>query len=433
MRKLILIFILPIIPIILSPYITFAADPTELEKQIEQVRQEREALVEEQKRLQAELEATNKESQTLGSVVKSLDATRKKLANDINITQSKINTTNLTIKSLEGTMSQKEKQIIVHREAIARTISALSDYDSRPLILNLLASEELSDIWKDRNQVEDLNTRLQEEIDLLRETRLALIKQKEEKIKVAEEQISLKGQLSGQKTVIEENQKAKQLLLTETKNKESEYQKMLADNLAKQKQFESDLSRLEEELRITLDPSLIPKEGHNVLFWPLDSIFITSKFGPRSLGQHNGVDFRAAMGTPVKSVLSGVVQGVGNTDENNARFKREGKPICVSYGGWVLIKHGNGLTSVYAHLSSTIVKVGQSVGTREIIGYSGGTPGVYGSGYSTGPHLHLGLFASQGVEIRPLTSSKGGCQSTPMPVALGKEAYLDPLSYLPTL
>ena len=426
-------FISLLIICVLTPLVLQAANPTELEQQIEQVRREREVLLEEQKKLQAVLEVINKESQNLGAAVKSLDTTRKKLAKDISITQSRITSTNLTIKSLDGTMSKKEQQIVTHREAIRDTILAFLEYDSRPLILNLLASTELSDIWRDKNQLDSLNIRLEEEIGVLRETRKVLSQEKEQKEKVKEEQVSLAGQLSGQKSVVEENQKAKEKLLAETKNKETEYQRLLAENIANQKQFEDDLFRLESELRITLDPSLIPKARHSVLYWPLDKIFITDPFGTLKERFHNGVDFRASMGTPVKAVLAGVIEGAGNTDEMNAQFKRERKPACVSYGRWILIKHSNGLSSVYAHLSSSLVKTGQNVKTGEIIGYSGGAYGVNGSGYSFGPHLHLGLFASQGVEIRQLTNSKGGCKEIFMPIARGVEAYLDPLAYLPSL
>ena len=426
-------FISLLIICVLTPLVLQAANPTELEQQIEQVRREREVLLEEQKKLQAELEVINKESQNLGAAVKSLDTTRKKLAKDISITQSRITSTNLTIKSLDGTMSKKEQQIVTHREAIRDTILAFLEYDSRPLILNLLASTELSDIWRDKNQLDSLNIRLEEEIGVLRETRKVLSQEKEQKEKVKEEQVSLAGQLSGQKSVVEENQKAKEKLLAETKNKETEYQRLLAENIANQKQFEDDLFRLESELRITLDPSLIPQARHSVLYWPLDKIFITDPFGTLKERFHNGVDFRASMGTPVKAVLAGVIEGAGNTDEMNAQFKRERKPVCVSYGRWILIKHSNGLSSVYAHLSGSLVKAGQNVKTGEIIGYSGGAYGVNGSGYSFGPHLHLGLFASQGVEIRQLTNSKGGCKEIFMPIARGVEAYLDPLAYLPSL
>src|SRR3989344_3991509 len=159
MRKTVYISFLVVF---LVPTILLGASPSELERQIEQVRLERETLVEEQKKLQAELEAINREGQTIGAAVKSLDATKKKLNTDINVTQSKITSTNLIIQTLENTMSEKEKQISVHKKAITNTLLTLSEYDSRPLILNLLASTGLSNIWRDRSQLEGLSGRLEE-------------------------------------------------------------------------------------------------------------------------------------------------------------------------------------------------------------------------------------------------------------------------------
>src|SRR3989344_4998893 len=346
---------------LIIPIVLFAASPSELQQQIEQNKKELEVLIEEQKKLQAELEVVSKEGQTLGVAVKSLDATKKKLAKDISITNSKITSTNLTIRSLENTMTKKEQQIITHRQAISNTLLTLAEYDTRPLILNLLASAGLSDIWRDTSQLEDLNTRLEEEINALRETRKILNQEKVQKERVKEEQVSLQGQLLGQKSVVEENQKAKEKILIETKNKEAEYQRLLEENIANQKQFEEDLFQLESELRITLDPSLIPSLQHGILAWPLSNVTVTQKFGNTAFARsgayngrgHNGIDFRATMGTPIKSMLSGTVEGTGNTDEMNAQLRREGKPICGSYGRWVLIKHNNGLSSVYAHLSSS--------------------------------------------------------------------------------
>ena len=416
--------------LVLSPGVLGAANPTELERQIEQVRREREVLLEEQRKLQIELDIVNKESQSIGSAVKSLDTTRKKIASDISVTQSKITSTNLTIRSLESTMSEKEQQIVVHRRAIANMLTSLSEYDTRPLILSLLTSSELSDFWRDRSQLESLNDSLTREIDTLRETRKVLNQEKIEKEKVKEEQTSLKGQLSGQKLVVEENQKAKERLLAETKSKEAAYQKMLADNLARQKESENDLFRLESELKITLDPSLIPDPRRGLLSWPLSDVYITNYFGTNvgntriyANGFHNGVDFRATVGTPVKAVLGGVIDGAGNTDEQKG---------CYSYGRWILINHKNGLSSIYAHLSASLVKKGQEIKTGDIIGYSGGQPRVNGSGYSTGPHLHIGLFATQGVEVRQFTTSIG-CKLVSVPIALGLSAYLDPLAYLPAI
>jgi len=414
--------------LVLTPSFLEAASPSELEQQIEQVRREREVLLEEQRKLQAELEATNRESQTLGAAVKSLDATKKKLVADINVTKSKITSTNLTIQSLENTMGEKERQVLTHEKAIALALQTLSQYDSRSLVFDFLASAQFSDIWRDRSQLENLGTRLVDEIDALRETRKILNQEKKQKEKVKKEQLGLQGQLSGQRAVVEENQKAKEKLLAETKNKEGEYQKLLAENLARQKEFEEDLFRLESELNIALDLSLIPEPRKGILSWPLENIYITSPFGMRSTGFHGGVDFRASVGTPVTAIASGVVEGTANSDDQKG---------CYSFGRWIFIRHSNGLSSVYAHLSVSLVRAGQTVKKGEIIGYSGGYPRAYGSGNSRGPHLHLGLFASQGIEIRSFTSQKykdtgSGCHNILIPISDIK-AYLNPLAYLPAL
>ncbi len=413
----------------LLPIPVLSATTEALSTQIEAVRREREALIEEQRKLQAELDKVTQEGRNLGTAVKSLDATKRKLASDIKVTQSKINSTNLNIEMLENNVNAAESDISTHQRAIGSVIQALSSYDSRSLILDLVSSTNFSDLWRDRSQLKGLSEQLDHEVGELLETKTVLTKEKEKKERVKAEALSLAKELSGQKSVVEESQKAKERLLAETKNKEAVYQQLLAENQRRQKQFEEDLFRLESELKITLDQSLIPGPRAGLLSWPLDKVYITQRFGRTAgaarlyaSGSHNGIDFRASQSTPVKSVYSGIVEGTGNTDEQKG---------CGSYGRWILIKHGNGLSSVYAHLSASLVQTGQSVKVGEVIGYSGGMPGVFGSGYSTGPHLHLGLFASQGVSVRQFTQSRG-CQQVFVPIADVK-AYLDPLAYLPAL
>ena len=418
-----------ILPLLLAiPVPGQAALPAELQAEIDRTKHERDSLVEEQRKLEAELIELNKQSQTIGTAVKSLDATRKKLVNDINITKSKITSSNLSIRSLESTITDKERQIIAHERAISDSIKTLAEYDSHSFIADLLLYKQVSEVWQDRGLLSDLNGRLDQEIQTLRETRTALSQEKVAKEQAKKSLESFQSQLSGQKVVVEESQNAKQRLLDQTKSQEVAYQKLLADNLARQKESEEDLFRLEMELRITLDPTLFPDAKHGILSWPLDKVYITQRFGKTGSGLyatdfHNGADFRASMGTPVKVVLTGTVLGTGNTDEQKG---------CKSYGNWILIKHDNGLSSVYSHLSARLVKTGQRVETGQIIAYSGGALGADGSGYSTGPHLHLGLFASQGVEIRLFTTSKG-CKQVYVPIASGRDAYLDPLAYLPKL
>jgi murein DD-endopeptidase MepM/ murein hydrolase activator NlpD len=118
-------------------------------------------------------------------------------------------------------------------------------------------------------------------------------------------------------------------------------------------------------------------------------------------------------------VLGGTVVGTGNTDL---------KAGCYSFGRWIMIKHNNGLSTIYGHLSLIKVSIGQTVSTGDVIGLSGYSGYVYPPG-PAGAHLHLGVYATAGVEIKQFIQSRG-CKQVIVPIADTK-AYLDPMLYLP--
>jgi len=95
---------------------------------------------------------------------------------------------------------------------------------------------------------------------------------------------------------------------------------------------------------------------------------ITSRFGRRSSGVHTGLDIANSKGTAIHAAASGTVSFAG----------RKG-----SYGNLVVIDHGNGVQTYYAHCNSIVVSAGQYVSQGQLISYMGST------GNSTGPHLHL--------------------------------------------
>jgi len=86
---------------------------------------------------------------------------------------------------------------------------------------------------------------------------------------------------------------------------------------------------------------------------------------------HDGIDIAAPIGTPVVAPRYGDVLAVGHSP---------------SFGRFVRLSHGDGYVSFFAHLDSVNVSIGQSVSQGDRIAYSGNT------GWSTGPHLHFGLF-----------------------------------------
>jgi murein DD-endopeptidase MepM/ murein hydrolase activator NlpD len=103
--------------------------------------------------------------------------------------------------------------------------------------------------------------------------------------------------------------------------------------------------------------------------WPLSKVEVTSPFGERGDGFHEGVDLRAKSGTPVFAALSGKVIYAGKK--------------IKGYGKLVVIRHSNGIATVYAHNSKILVHKGQRVLKGAKIAVSGAT------GHVSGPHLHF--------------------------------------------
>ncbi|MDB5266310.1 MAG: Peptidase, family [Parcubacteria group bacterium] len=429
MKKYAVLVIMFVLLGFLFPHAGQAAVEDELRQKILDAQTQRTALQAEQIKLQAELDKLNSQDKTLQGAVKSLDATKKKLATDIKLTQNKITSTDLNIRSLEDSMLEKEHQIDLHHEAIKTALKQLSAYDAHNIVTDLLTYPMISEVWSDQGSLEQLQNTLSGEINALKDAQAALDQEKALKEKNKEDLVGLKSQLGGQKQVVEQTQAAKNKLLAETKSKEAAYQKLIADNKVREAKFEADLFNYENQLKVALDPASIPIAANSILSWPISKVKITQQFGKTSSsgrlyasGTHNGVDFGMPVGTAVMSVRQGVVKGTGNTDS---------APGCYSYGRWILIEHDDGLSTIYGHLSASVVQTGQTIARGQVIGYSGGQPGVNGSGYSTGPHLHLGLYATQAVKIQVYTTSIG-CKGTSIPIA-PPNGYLDPLAYLPAL
>jgi murein DD-endopeptidase MepM/ murein hydrolase activator NlpD len=378
-------------------------------------------LEEEIKQYNLEVENANKQGVTLKNTIKTLDLTKKKIGVDINLTENKISKTSLTINQLGVEINKTKNSIDVNKEAIKNAIKETFVLEDMSILQVILSNKDIGDIWNEIDNIKQTQNLIRDkskELAILKtemETKQSNLSGQKKSL------LNLKQDLNGKKQAVIYTTKEKEVLLAQTKNKEEAFKELVKTREEQKAQFEREVYEYESELNLIIDENKYPVGKTGILSWPLDYVYITQKFGKTVAakklyvsGSHNGVDFRASTGTRVKNVLDGVIVGTGNTDAY---------PGCYSFGKWVMIKHSNGLSTIYGHLSVISVSVGQTLQTGDLIGYSGNT------GYSTGPHLHIGVYATQGVRIEKYVNSRG-CKQVTMPLADIK-AYLDPLAYFP--
>lgn len=183
-------------------------------------------------------------------------------------------------------------------------------------------------------------------------------------------------------------------LVAEIMNNESEYQDALDAIDAEEDAIQAEIVRLSRELAAASGNSGNAALGGYI--WPVSSRRITSPMGSRYTGipgastNHKGVD----------------IGGVGYNTEVHAA--KAGTVIVSqrssSYGEYVVVSHGSGNTTLYAHMSSRKVSVGEYVAQGDVLGITGST------GISSGPHLHFEI-TENGERVNPLSYLTGYVQA----------------------
>ena len=429
--KYIFIFLLPILI-----FFSFNLKPQEvssnqnqidvLNREIQQKRSEIEKLNEEIEQQRRALNAVSGQSRTLQNTINELEKTRARLQNDIRRTQNEIQVAEMTIDMLTLEIKETENTIFSHQDSLAALFRNANSAEQASLAEIFLNTGSVYDFWVEFELSSNLKNTLSVEIESLLSLKDELYRQESEKniaVSNLSKQIAI---LAGETEVIQSTASEQAELLRRTRNEEAEYQRILNQKLAQRRAFEEEMLQIESQINILIDPASFPSPRRGLLAWPLDNIRITQQFGgtqfaaanPHIYGRpfHPGVDFAAPIGTQIRSVESGVVKAMGNTDDF---------PGCFAWGRWLLIDHDNGLTSLYAHLSRNLVTVGQRVQRGEVVALSGNT------GFSTGPHLHLTIYATQGVRVGQYTGNGGCARAGAIGPFADLEAYLDPMLYMP--
>ena len=341
----------------------FVASPVHAQSAQGQIEDKIQQVQDEIRAIEKELEAVSKQAQSLQSTVKTLDLQIQKLTKNISLTETQIIQKDRDIRALTGDISTTGGRIGDSEKQIGNTLRELNALDRKPLTAMLLGGATLSSFFDEAASLSALRQSLQNRIEDLSSLKTDLETDRSSAEKKRAELAGLQRKLAGEKKGLDVSRAAQQQLLKETQNKESNFQSILAQKRAEQATFEAELFQLASGGG-TIERGRIPSPGSGVLRWPLDTVSITQQFGKTSdsgrlyvSGTHDGIDFStktaanpSGIGTPVKAARSGTVVEIN-----------QGAVANCQYGKWVLIKHDNGLTTLYAHLSNIDVRKGETV------------------------------------------------------------------------
>ncbi len=307
-------------------------------------------------------------------------------------TKSQIEVVNLQIQSL-GNQIQIEQARILRREAsLSELVRKIQEADTVTAFDVILTRPSLSEFFSRLEELKRVENELVDATKAVKETKKQLEGHKAE---LESERVALQDQkqlLKKEGDELEGDRSAKVSLITETQNKDEEFQRILYELRQEQQSTADRLASLQDKLKDKLDSiDTALARGDVLLNWPVRTLkgisahFHDPTYPFRRLFEHPGVDIPTEVGTPVHAAAGGYVA-----------WNKRGK----QYGNYVMLIHPGGIATVYAHLSRFAAAPDTYVERGDVIGYSGGRPGDEGAGLSTGPHLHFEV-RQNGIPVNP--------------------------------
>ncbi|QQS20566.1 MAG: peptidoglycan DD-metalloendopeptidase family protein [Candidatus Moraniibacteriota bacterium] len=351
----------------------------------------------------------NEEEQLVMEAQK-LDAQSSSLEGNITENTRRLADLRQEIESLESRIGEKETLIRSQRELLAdilRSYDASQSTSVNTTSLILASPEDFDRIMNGRDRLFEIGNGVQEMLSNIIRLRDTLFRDKsladEKKIQIE----NVKMSLEQQNAYLETTKRKKELLAAAADAEQKKYGAIISDLEKQRKEIESEIEELDAARAGKINLKSIPQFKGGVLGYPVSAPKKSQSYGKTSFTRwytfHNGVDFSGSIGTPILAAEDGTIIAMGD----------EGK---YAYGKWMAVRHENGLTTLYGHLSKYLAKKGEKVSRGEKIGLMGNT------GYSTGPHVHFSVFSSDSFEVVDSKNIKG--------ITLPTGAHINPEKYL---
>ena len=323
---------------------------------------------------------------------KSAALERKKLLDQrIDVVISEIANTEELISNYEQLIAQREEELAQAEleEAdqyalFCRRVRAMEERGTISYWSVLFDASSFSDMLSNLDWINEIMSSDQRVIDNLKAAQNDISTRKAELETNKASAENARKDLVNKKSDLTKQYQEAEALVAEIQNNQTEYTSVLAEINAEEERIRKEIIALSKKLAEQQAADAAKSGGY---IWPTDSKYITSTVGgresPGGIGStnHKGTDIgRVGYTSPIYAAKAGTVIV---SQYSNA------------YGHYIVISHGSGNTTLYAHLSSRKVKVGDVVKQGQTIGISGST------GNSTGPHLHFEVMEN-GEIINPL-------------------------------
>ncbi|ABY92347.1 MAG: Peptidase M23B [Caldanaerobacter subterraneus] len=306
---------------------------------------------------------------------KKLNATQQELANAQKQLSDITAKLNKTRKELEAAKQKENTQLQTMKERI-RAIYISGEWGYLDVLLGAQNFGDFITRLDIVKRIVDFDSSLFESYKQQRE----LIEQKEKELaQMQREAQNYKNQIVSRQRELQVAMASREGLMRDLERQQKLYEQQEDELLQQSKQLETVIQQLQAKSSI--------KYGGGKLLWPVPSSnVITSPFGMRLhpvLGvyrMHTGIDIAANTGASIVAAADGQVIFSG---------------YYGGYGYTVIIDHGDGISTLYAHNSALLVKEGDTVKRGQVIAKAGST------GLSTGPHLHFEV-RKNGVPVNPM-------------------------------
>ena len=323
---------------------------------------------------------------------KSAALQRKKLLDQrIGVVVSEIANTEELISNYEQLIAQREEELSEAQnleaeqyELFCRRVRNMEERGSISYWSVLFDSSSFSAMLSALDSIHEIMSSDQRVIDNLKATQADISQRKAEleANKAGAEQA--KQDLVSRKADLTNQYAEAEALVYEIQNNQEDYKEVLAELDAEEERIRKEIVEMSKKLAAQNAADQAKAGGY---IWPTDSRYITSTVGGRE--SPGGIGSTNHKGTDI-----------GRVGYTSSIYASKAGTVIVSqysssYGHYVVIAHGSGNTTLYAHMSSRKVKVGDQVKQGQVIGITGST------GNSTGPHLHFEIMEN-GVIINPL-------------------------------